>query len=182
MGNFPSPYIILFTTCKLEDAIFAWSILSWITYKNSSFDHIDSDLQVWFKLLHDYWCKRCFFNFSSYSFASLLFFPNLNIKSLKDSHVIHFAKVGPLFHTLGCKHNKTTHTQFLGALLKSSGLANHNDVAKLDWFITKNILRIIFYKFSKNYFDPIDGVVYYFLQEYVIFFINMSFSNSHKAS
>jgi hypothetical protein len=48
-----------------------------------------------------------------------------------------------------------THTQLLGALLKSSELASQGDVAKLDWFIIENILRIIFYKFSKKYFDPI---------------------------
>jgi hypothetical protein len=34
--------------------------------------------------------------------------------------------------------------------VKNSGLASQVDVAKLDWFITKNILRISFYKFSKE--------------------------------
>jgi hypothetical protein len=48
----------------------------------------------------------------------------------------------------GCKRNETTHTQLLGVLLKSSGLTNQGDMAKLDWFIIENIFRIIFYKFS----------------------------------
>ncbi len=67
MGNYPSAQIILFDTCDLGNAIFAWSILSWITHRNSSLDPTDLDLQIWYKLLHNYWCKKCFFNFNSYS-------------------------------------------------------------------------------------------------------------------
>jgi hypothetical protein len=74
MGNCLSPQIILFTTYNLGSAIFTWPILSWITHKNSSFSHIDLDFQVWYKLLHDSWCKSCFFNFSSYSLTSCNFF------------------------------------------------------------------------------------------------------------
>jgi hypothetical protein len=70
MGNCPSPQIILFATYNLGGAIFTWPILSWITHKNSSFSHTNSDLQVWYKLLHDSWCKRCFSNFNSYSLTS----------------------------------------------------------------------------------------------------------------
>jgi hypothetical protein len=85
MGNCLSPNIILLHTYNLRSAIFAWSILSWIMQKNSSFNCTNSVLQVWYKFLHDSWCKICFFSFTSYSTASLLFFPNLDIKSLKDS-------------------------------------------------------------------------------------------------
>jgi hypothetical protein len=46
---------------------------------------------------------------------------------------------------VGANTKKTIHTQLLGALLKSSGFASQGDVAKLDWFITENIFRIIFY-------------------------------------
>jgi hypothetical protein len=88
MGNCPSPQIILFATYNLGNAILSWSILSWITHRNSSFKHTNLDLQVWYKLLHNSWCKRCFFNFRSYSLASLLFFPNfefINVGWLFDS-------------------------------------------------------------------------------------------------
>jgi hypothetical protein len=100
MGNCLSPQIIFFATYNLGSVVFTWSILSWITQKNSSLDHISFDLQIWYKLLHDSWCKRCFLNFCSYSFASLLFLPNFDIKSFSDSHIIHFAKIEPLFLTL----------------------------------------------------------------------------------
>jgi hypothetical protein len=43
-----------------------------------------------------------------------------------------------------------SHTQLLGALLKSSGLASQGDMAQLDWFIIENILRIIFTNFQKK--------------------------------
>jgi hypothetical protein len=100
MGNCPSPNIILLHTCNLGNAIFAWSILSWIMHRNSSFDHTNSILQVWYKFIHDSWCKICFLIFASYSRASLLFFPNLDIKSLRDSQIMHFANTNPHFHTL----------------------------------------------------------------------------------
>jgi hypothetical protein len=77
------------------------SILSWITY-NWEFifkSHTNSDLQIWYKLMYDSWCKMCFFNFNSYFFTSLLFFSNFDIKSFKDSHTIHFAKTDTFFHT-----------------------------------------------------------------------------------
>ncbi len=99
MGNCPIPKIILLATWNLKSAIFAWSNFSWITHKNSSFDHTNSNLQIRYMFLHESWCKICFFNFNSYSFASLLLFPNFNIKSVKDSHTLHFAKIEPLFHT-----------------------------------------------------------------------------------
>ncbi len=51
---------------------------------------------------------------------------------------------------VGCKCNKMSHTQLLGALLKSSGLASQGDMAQLDWFIIENILRIIFTNFQKK--------------------------------
>jgi hypothetical protein len=48
------------------------------------------------------------------------------------------------------ENNKMTHTQLLGVLLKSNGLVIQGDMAKLDWFITSSILKIVFYKFSKK--------------------------------
>ncbi len=99
MGNCLIPKIILLATWNLKSAIFAWSNLSWITHKNSSFDRTNSNFQIWYMFLHESWCKICFINFNSYSFASLLLFPNFNIKSVKDSHTLHFAKIKPLFHT-----------------------------------------------------------------------------------
>ncbi len=94
-----SSQIILFTTYNLRSANFKWSILSWITHRNSSLDHIDSNLQIWYKLLHNSWCKKCFLNFNSYSLASLLFLTNFDIKSFSDLHILHFAKTKPLFFT-----------------------------------------------------------------------------------
>jgi len=38
IGNFLSLEIIFLHTCSLGSAIFTWSILSWITHRNSSFD------------------------------------------------------------------------------------------------------------------------------------------------
>jgi hypothetical protein len=70
-----------------------------ITHKNSSLDCTNSNLQVWYKLMQDSWCNICFFNFNSYSFASMLFLPNLDIKSFNDSQIIHLANSNPLFHT-----------------------------------------------------------------------------------
>jgi hypothetical protein len=97
MDNFPSP-IILLHICNLGNAIFAWSILSWIMQRNSSFHCIDSILQVWYKFLHDSWCKMCFLIFTSYFKASLLFFCNLDIKFLKDSQIMHFANTPTFAH------------------------------------------------------------------------------------
>jgi hypothetical protein len=99
MGNCPSPKIILFATCNLGSVVFTSSILSWIMYRNSSLECTNLDPQVWYKLLHDSWCKRCFFNFSSYSLVSLLVCPNFDIKSFNDSHIVHFAKIELLFLT-----------------------------------------------------------------------------------
>jgi len=79
MGNCPSPYIILLQTCNLGSEVFTWSILSWIMHKNSSFDHTNYVFQVWYKFIHDYWCKICFFSFPSYSITSLLFLPTFVI-------------------------------------------------------------------------------------------------------
>jgi len=56
MGNCSSLDIILLHTCNLGSVVFAWSILSWIMHKNSSFDSIDSGLQVWYMFLNDSWC------------------------------------------------------------------------------------------------------------------------------
>ncbi len=80
-----------------ECSFHMWSILSWITHRNSYLECTYLDLQVWYKLLHNFWCKRCFFNFSPYSFTSLLFFPNFDIKSFNDSHTVHFINIEPLF-------------------------------------------------------------------------------------
>ncbi len=60
MGNCPSPQIIFFAICNIKNVVFAWSILSWIKQRNSSFNCTNSNLQVWYKLLHDSWCKRHF--------------------------------------------------------------------------------------------------------------------------
>jgi hypothetical protein len=98
-GNCPRPNFILLHTCNLGNEVFAWSILSWIMHKNSSFDHIDSVLQVSYKFLHNSWCRICFLSFTSYSRASLPFFPNLDIKSFKDSQRVHFANTNPYFCT-----------------------------------------------------------------------------------
>ncbi len=97
MSNCPSPYIILLQTCNFGSAIFAWSVLSWIM-NSSFFNHIDYILQVWYKFLHNFWCKICFINFPSYS-LTLLFFPTFNIKSLKDSQTMHLANTNLCFRT-----------------------------------------------------------------------------------
>jgi hypothetical protein len=97
--NCPSLKMILLHNWGLGKVIFVWSILSWITHKNFSFDQIDYILHVWYKFLHDSWCKMCFLSFISYSIASLLCFPNLDIKSLRDSQIMHFAKTNLHFRT-----------------------------------------------------------------------------------
>ncbi len=99
-SNCPNPNIILLQTCNLGSATFAWSILSWIMHRNSSFDRINYVLQMWYKFLHNFWCKICFLNFPSYSISSLLFIPTFDIKSLRDSQIVHLAKTDPCFHTL----------------------------------------------------------------------------------
>jgi hypothetical protein len=99
MGNCPSPNIILLHTYNLRNIVFAWSILSWIMHRNSFFDCIKSILQIWYKFLHDSWCKICFFSFASYFIASLLFFLNLDIKLFRDSQTVHFANTNLHFHT-----------------------------------------------------------------------------------
>ncbi len=88
---------ICFVAWNFGTAIFAWSILSQITHKNSSLDCIDFDLQVWYKLLQDSWCNIWIFNFNSCSFASMFFLPSLDIKSFNDSHIIHLANTNILF-------------------------------------------------------------------------------------
>jgi hypothetical protein len=99
MGNCLSQVIILLHTCNLRSAIFAWSILSWIMHRNSSFNHTNIVLQIWYNFLYDSWCKICFLSFASYFRASLLFFLNLDIKSLRDSQIVHFKNMDPRFHT-----------------------------------------------------------------------------------
>jgi len=46
MGNYLSPDIILLHTCSLGSEVFAWSILSWIMHRNSSFDYTNFVLQM----------------------------------------------------------------------------------------------------------------------------------------
>jgi hypothetical protein len=87
------------THCSLGTSIFTWSILSWITHGNSSFDWTNFILHVWHKFLHDSWCKMCFLSFISYSNTLLLWFTNLDIKYLRYSQIIHFAKIDPHFCT-----------------------------------------------------------------------------------
>jgi hypothetical protein len=99
IGNYPRPNIILLHTCNLGNEVFAWSILSWIMHKNSSFDRTDYVLQIWYKFLLNSWCRICFLSFTSYSRTSLLLFPNLDIKSFRDSQTMHFANIDPGFHT-----------------------------------------------------------------------------------
>ncbi len=99
LGNCPSLDILLLHICNLGITVFAWSILLWITHRDSSFDWMDFILHVWYYFLHDSWCRTCFLRFISYSIALLLCFPNLDINSLKDSQTIHFAKNDPCFHT-----------------------------------------------------------------------------------
>jgi hypothetical protein len=84
MGNCPSQNIIFLHICNLGSIVLPWSILSWIMHRNSSFNHTNHVLQVWYKFLHDSWCKICFFSFASYFRAYLLFFANFDIKSFKD--------------------------------------------------------------------------------------------------
>jgi hypothetical protein len=92
IGNCPSLDIILLHICNLGRVVFTWSILSWTVHMNSSFDWTNFVFHVWYKLIHDYWCRMCFISFISYSISLLLCFPNLNIKSLRDSQTLHFAK------------------------------------------------------------------------------------------
>jgi hypothetical protein len=102
-GNFLSPNIILLHIYNLGSIVFAWSIFSWIMHRNSPFDCTNSVLQVWYKFLLDSWCKICFFSFTSYFITSLLFFPNLDIKSFKDFQTMHFANTYPHFCTSSFK-------------------------------------------------------------------------------
>ncbi len=99
MGNCPRPTIISLHICNVGSAIFTWSILSWIMHKNSSFNCTNTILQIWYKFLHNFWCKICFLSFTSYSKASLLLFPNLDIKSFRDSQIVHFTNKDPCFRT-----------------------------------------------------------------------------------
>ncbi len=99
MDNCPRPNIILLHTCNLGNVVFPWFILSWTMHKNSSFNFSNSIFQVWYKFLHDYWCRICFLSFASYFRTSLLFFPNLDIRFFKDSQTMHFANIGPCFCT-----------------------------------------------------------------------------------
>jgi hypothetical protein len=95
-GQLSKPNIILLHTYNLGSVVFTWSILSWIMHKNSSFDCTNFVFQVWYKFLHDSWCQICFYNLASYSRTSLLFFPNLDIKSFGDSQIVHFVNMN--FH------------------------------------------------------------------------------------
>jgi hypothetical protein len=49
IGNCLSLDIILLHTYNLRRAFLTWSILSWITHRNSSFDQIDFVFHVWYK-------------------------------------------------------------------------------------------------------------------------------------
>ncbi len=52
IGNCSSPNIILLHTCSLGKVVFAWSILSWIMFKNSSFYQTNFVFHIWCKFLH----------------------------------------------------------------------------------------------------------------------------------
>jgi hypothetical protein len=90
--------IILLHTCNLGNAIFAWSILSWIIIGIHPLITLIV-FQLWYKILHDSWCRICFLSFASYFRTSLLCFPNLDIKSFNDSQIMHFTNTNPCFHT-----------------------------------------------------------------------------------
>ncbi len=94
-GQLSKPKYHFLHTYNLGSTVFAWSILSWIMHRNSSFNCINSILQVWYNFLYDFWCKICFLSFASYFRASLLFFPNLDIKSFRYSHIVHFTNTNP---------------------------------------------------------------------------------------
>jgi len=64
-SNYPSPNTILFLILTILD----WSILSWITRKESSLDLTYSTLWVWYKHRQDSWWMLCFFNLISCSFT-----------------------------------------------------------------------------------------------------------------
>ncbi len=102
-GQLSKPKCHLLHIYNLGNTIFAWFILSWIIHRNSSFNRINFVLQVWYKFLHDSWYNICFFSLASYFIVSLLLFPNLDIKSFKDSQTMHFAKTKPCFQTLTFK-------------------------------------------------------------------------------
>ncbi len=60
MGNCLNPNIILLHTCNLGCVVFAWSILSWLMHRNSSFNCTNSLLQVWYKFLYDFLVQDMF--------------------------------------------------------------------------------------------------------------------------
>ncbi len=91
--------IILLHIWTLGRIFFVLSILSWIMQRNSTFDQTNFVLHVWYKFLHNFWCKTYFFSFTSYSITLLLCFPNLGIKSLRDSQIVHFEKIDLHFCT-----------------------------------------------------------------------------------
>jgi hypothetical protein len=98
-GQLSKTNIILLHTYNLGNIFFAWSILSWIMHRNSSFDCIDSVLQVWYKFLHEYWCRICFLSFASYFKTSLQFFSNWISSPSRIHKIVHFANTNPCFHT-----------------------------------------------------------------------------------
>jgi hypothetical protein len=99
MGNCLNPNMILLQTCNLDKAVFSRSILSWIMHRNSSFNRINFIFQMWYTIFHDFWCKICFLSFYSYLITSLLFLPTFDIKSLRDSQIVHLAKIDLPFWT-----------------------------------------------------------------------------------
>jgi len=99
MGN-SKPIYDLLQTCNLGSAIFLWSILSWIMHRSWFFNCTNYIHQMWYKFLHDSWCKICFLSFPSYSITSSLFLPTFDIKSLRDSQIVHLANTNLHFRTL----------------------------------------------------------------------------------
>jgi hypothetical protein len=98
MGNCPSLDIILLHTYNLGNVVFTWSILSWLMHRNSSINHTDFILQIWWVSTW-FLVQICFLIFASYSKPSLLFFPNLDIKSFGYSQIVHSTNTNPYFHT-----------------------------------------------------------------------------------
>jgi hypothetical protein len=98
MGNCPSLNITLLHTCNLGNVVFAWSILSWIMHRNSSFNHTNFVFQVCYKFLHDFWCKICFLSFPHILEPHCYSFP-IWISSLQGFTNSAFYKHEPCFRT-----------------------------------------------------------------------------------
>ncbi len=89
-SNCPTPKIILLATWNFGSVVFTWSILSWITHKFWSLSMVQAF--AWFLMQNVLFSTLVHILLHHY-----YFFPNFNIKSLKDSHTIHFTKTYPLF-------------------------------------------------------------------------------------